>query len=86
MSLESKWYDSHVETIGQPMMVNKICFEENRWKSGVAELMDTVGPGFCSARPMRIHTNPDGGRRQRIGIASPSQSKSSLSAMSRYRL
>ncbi len=55
------------ETIGQPMMVNKICRKKSEVEKRVAELMDTVGLAsrLYNAYPHEL----DGGRRQRIGIA-----------------
>lgn len=55
------------ETIGQPMMVNKICRKKSEVEKRVTELMDTVGLAsrLYNAYPHEL----DGGRRQRIGIA-----------------
>ena len=54
------------ETIGQPMMVNKICRKKSEVEKRVAELMDTVGLAsrLYNAYPHEL----DGGRRQRVGI------------------
>ena len=49
------------ETIGQPMMVNKICRKKSEVEKRVAELMDTVGLAsrLYNAYPHEL----DGGRR-----------------------
>lgn len=44
------------ETIGQPMMVNKICRKKSEVEKRVAELMDTVGPGLPSVQCVSTRT------------------------------
>lgn len=55
------------ETIGQPMVVNKICHSKAELEKKVSELMDIVGLAsrLYNSYPHEL----DGGRRQRIGIA-----------------
>lgn len=55
------------ESIGEPLMIQKVCKSKKEYEERVYELMETVGLAerLVNAYPHEL----DGGRRQRVGIA-----------------
>ena len=64
-SLDSR--KSVFESIGEPLVIQKVCKSKKEYEERVYELMETVGLAerLVNAYPHEL----DGGRRQRVGIA-----------------